>query len=282
MGLTISMLFYAYYGLQQQITELQTLIAAYRLRVDILDSVIHKPPTNFFDFDGEEIKSMFDDSFYECDNVSSFLLLNRDLSYLKDCTYRFFKAQQLDGLLSHIDHTVWEMYSGLSLEQKVNNNVKRKKSSSRTNVRSRLLQYRNERASLQWPIQSNKFWLSSLYGPRRKRDGSIGFHYGIDMAAIKGTPVMAAGSGTVLQAHYAGGWGNAVVIKHANHLMTRYAHLHEVLVRPGQKVFAGMIIGKVGETGYIRKKTNDGSHLHFELYQYNTRINPLRLLPPMS
>jgi murein DD-endopeptidase MepM/ murein hydrolase activator NlpD len=108
------------------------------------------------------------------------------------------------------------------------------------------------------------------------------------MAAVKGTPVMAAAHGVVTQAHHsgrfgkhAGGFGNFVVIRHTNQLTTRYAHLDSVRVKNGQKVHAGTVIGTVGETGHIRKKTKDGSHLHFELFQYNRRVNPLTLLPPI-
>ncbi|RTL06669.1 M23 family metallopeptidase [Candidatus Dependentiae bacterium] len=277
------MFFYVYYGINQEIAELQTIVAAYRLRISILDNIINTQQNSIVHHDFVQLDSNFEDGtmLNDCDSGSTFTLLNRNLAYLKRCTHRFFKAQALDTLLAHIDHSLWERYSGVDNSFKKNRVVRRIKKGSRVKTVDRVLQTPNEKAPLQWPIQVDKFWLSSLYGPRRKRDGSFGFHYGIDMAAIKGTPVMAAASGTVVQAQYAGGWGNSVVIKHLNHLTTRYAHLHEVLVRPGQKVFAGMIIGKVGETGYIRKKTNDGSHLHFELYKYNTRINPLTLLPKM-
>lgn len=274
------MLFYAFHALHQEIAELQAVTAAYRLRVGILDSIIDQKPIAAHCYFQDTIAS-FTDPLYECEAASSFTLLNRNLDYLKESTHRFFKAQQLDVLLNHIDHTVWEMYSGFDGTPKAPGGV-RKKNKRSVSTNKKIVHMHNEKAVLQWPIQIDKFWLSSLYGPRRKRDGSVGFHYGIDMAAIKGTPVMAAAGGTVVQAHYAGGLGNAVMIRHSNHLTTRYAHLHAVLVRPGQKVFAGMIIGKVGETGYIRKKTNDGSHLHFELYTYNTRINPLLLLPSLS
>lgn len=275
------MLLYTYYGLNQEIIELQTLVAAYRLRVDILDNVIHQQQKiTFYDVDQNKIQWEAN-LVHDCEFKPSFTSLNRNLDYLKNSTHRFFKAQQLDALLSHVDHTIWEMYSGIELLKK-NSRLTRIKTNYRSKSTIQSSKTHDEKKILQWPIHIDKFWLSSLYGPRRKRNGSFGFHYGIDMAAIKGTPVMAAASGTVIQAQYAGGWGNAVVIRHPNHLTTRYAHLHEVLVRPGQKVFAGMIIGKVGETGYIRKKTNDGSHLHFELYKYNTRINPLVLLPALS
>lgn len=278
------MFFYVYHGINQEIAELQTIVAAYRLRVNMLDGIINGQKNNrvYYNGDQEEYNIEGATVLSDCDAGSTFTLLNRNLAYLKHSTHRFFRSQQLDNLLTHVDHTLWENYAGSNLFFKKRVIASKTKKSHRGKTAKHIMRVQNEKAVLQWPIQVDKFWLSSLYGPRRKRDGSFGFHYGVDMAAIKGTPVMAAANGTVLQAQYAGGWGNSVVIKHANHLTTRYAHLHEVLVRPGQKVFVGMIIGKVGETGYIRKKTNDGSHLHFELYKYNTRINPLILLPQIS
>jgi hypothetical protein len=276
----VVLLFYAYYALHQEIADLQAVTAAYRLRVEILNDLIDQQTVSLEQY-AQDTVSFSNEVPYECESLSSFTLLNRNLDYLKDSTHRFFKAQKLDNLLTHTDDTVWEQYAGSLTLQKMNRG-KQKKGRFLAKHPRRMPFINQQQAALQWPIEIDKFWLSSLYGPRPKRDGSIGFHYGIDMAAIKGTPVMAAASGVVVQAHYAGGLGNAVVIRHSNHLTTRYAHLHTVLVRPGQKVFAGMIIGKVGETGYIRKQTKDGSHLHFELYKYGTRINPLTLLPSIS
>lgn len=133
-----------------------------------------------------------------------------------------------------------------------------------------------------WPIKPSNFWLSSLFGPRKKVNGSLGFHYGIDMAAMKGTPVKAAQNGVVIDACYASGYGNTIVIKHDQIFRSRYAHLHTIRVHVGQKVKKGMRIGTVGETGFIRKKGKDGSHLHFEVYENGKKINPLHYLPTMS
>jgi len=88
------------------------------------------------------------------------------------------------------------------------------------------------------------------------------FHSGTDLAAPEGTPVVAALSGTVEIAGWLGGYGFTVVIAHANDLETRYAHLSEILVSPGQTVKQGTPIGLVGSTGLAT-----GPHLHFELWQ---------------
>ncbi|MGQ9865335.1 MAG: peptidoglycan DD-metalloendopeptidase family protein [Pseudanabaenaceae cyanobacterium] len=88
------------------------------------------------------------------------------------------------------------------------------------------------------------------------------FHSGTDLAAPEGTPVVAALSGTVEIASWLSSYGFTVVLSHPNHLETRYAHLSEILVSPGQTVKQGTPIGLVGSTGL-----STGPHLHFELWQ---------------
>lgn len=126
-----------------------------------------------------------------------------------------------------------------------------------------------------WPIEKGKFWLSSFFGPRRKPNKSWGYHYGIDMAALKGTPVQAAAAGKVVEAGYSAGYGKTIVIEHSTKYRTRYAHLDKIRVKKNQMVKPLQLIGNVGATGYIRKKGNDGSHLHFEVIQNNKQVNPL-------
>ncbi len=130
-----------------------------------------------------------------------------------------------------------------------------------------------------WPIERNKFWLSSCFGPRKGPNGKKSFHTGIDMAAHKGTPVKAAASGTVMQVYEDPlGYGKTIVIKHDQTYKTRYAHLNVMLVKVGQHVKRGDLIGKVGDSGNVRKQGRDASHLHFELYELGKRVNPLYFL----
>lgn len=126
-----------------------------------------------------------------------------------------------------------------------------------------------------WPIERSQFWLSSLFGYRKKPDGRTGFHYGIDLAALKGTPVYAAGSGTVVQASYIKGYGNTVLITHNSTYQTRYAHLDQIVVKQGARVVQGQLIGKVGHTGSVRKTGKYADHLHLEVYRYGKQVNPI-------
>jgi murein DD-endopeptidase MepM/ murein hydrolase activator NlpD len=93
--------------------------------------------------------------------------------------------------------------------------------------------------------------------------GESRFHQGVDLGAALGTPVVATLSGKVVLADWVGGYGMTVVIAHNNGTQeTLYGHLSEILVRPGDQVEQGTIIGRVGSTGL-----STGPHLHFELRQ---------------
>ncbi len=131
-----------------------------------------------------------------------------------------------------------------------------------------------------WPIDPSLFWVSSQYGPRKKPSGRSGFHKGVDLAAMKGTPVRAAGEGTVVEAGYSLGYGNYITIGHEGAFKTRYAHLDKILVQVGQSVTVGDHIGRVGATGFVRKSKwgGSGSHLHFEVYMNGKAVNPFYFL----
>lgn len=99
--------------------------------------------------------------------------------------------------------------------------------------------------------------------------GTRKLHGGVDMAAPIGTPIRAAGSGTVISAGWGGGYGNLIQIDHGNGLITRYAHLSQIEVSPRQPVGRGEVIGRMGSTG-----ASTGSHLHFETRINGTPVNP--------
>lgn len=222
------------------------------------------------------------------------------------------KSQELDSLLTQIDTKEWQDYNDQVLTQATDPRQEvtktqtqpqasqNKPSRSDNNLITKLNEKninlldsfqsknitntanRDRKLDFIWPIQQSRFWLSSLFGPRKKRNGSCGFHSGIDMAALKGTPIKAAQAGEVIEARYASGYGNTVVLKHNETYTTRYAHLYTFRVHVGQKIKQGMVIGAVGDTGFIRKKGKDGSHLHFEVSEDGKKINPLHCLTMMS
>ncbi|MDE7437722.1 MAG: M23 family metallopeptidase [Muribaculaceae bacterium] len=121
------------------------------------------------------------------------------------------------------------------------------------------------------PINIKDYTMSSGYGYRRDPIyGSSKFHEGLDFAAKTGTPVFATAYGKVSEAGRHSGYGNCVDIDHGYNYVTRYAHLSEILVAPGQEVKRGEMIGKVGSTG---KST--GPHLHYEVRFKDEPQNPV-------
>jgi flagellar protein FlgJ len=117
--------------------------------------------------------------------------------------------------------------------------------------------------------------LSSPFGPRVDPiDGSQRSHRGIDLAATAGMPVKAASDGRVAFSGTAPGYGNIVVLEHADGYETRYAHNENNLVRKGEEVKAGQVVASVGDTG-----RSTGPHLHFEVRKDGRAIDPSQLLP---
>lgn len=96
-------------------------------------------------------------------------------------------------------------------------------------------------------------------------------HTGIDFGARIGTPIYSTGKGTVVKVeHASSGYGKNVIISHGYGFETLYGHMSEILVRPGQKVERGMVIGKVGSTG-----TSTAPHLHYEVIKNGDKVNPM-------
>jgi murein DD-endopeptidase MepM/ murein hydrolase activator NlpD len=219
----------------------------------------------------------------------SFVIINRQPDYLKQSTLDYMQAEELNSLMTAIDIDRWSDYTDSAFIPRARDKSAIPKKSSVQNKRvskpvnkpkTHAKMHRSiKECGLIWPIDADKFWLSSLFGPRKRVDGTWGFHHGIDMAAVKGTLVKAARAGTVLEAGFQTGYGNTVVVQHSDALKTRYAHLHTIRVYTGQKIKQGIIVGTVGETGFIRKKGKDGSHLHFEVYEKGKRVNPMHCLP---
>jgi murein DD-endopeptidase MepM/ murein hydrolase activator NlpD len=112
--------------------------------------------------------------------------------------------------------------------------------------------------------------VTSCFGERWGR-----LHAGVDLAAPYGTPIRAAGAGTVIAAGPTEGYGNAVLIDHHNGYLTHYGHMSEIKVKPGQQVTTGQQIGNEGSTGH-----STGPHLHFEVHKgtYKNPIDPTEWL----
>lgn len=134
-------------------------------------------------------------------------------------------------------------------------------------VRSRLL-------SATPAIVPAQGWFSHGFGWRKDPfSGKRQFHRGIDIVNDQGTSVVATADGVVSRAVRIAALGKTIDISHGGGYVTRYAHMSEILVRPGQKVRRGEQIGKMGSTG-----RSTGDHLHYEVFNDGRRVNPWKYL----
>ena len=117
--------------------------------------------------------------------------------------------------------------------------------------------------------------ISGVYGSQRILNGKPKWpHYGIDIAAKKGTKIMSSASGVVTMAekdlYYTGG---TIIMDHGHGISTIYSHLEKLEVKVGDKVKQGEIIGTVGSTG-----RSTGPHLDFRINWFQTRLDPMSVL----
>lgn len=124
----------------------------------------------------------------------------------------------------------------------------------------------------QWPVATG--YVSSQFGMRKDPfNGRLRKHRGIDIAGPTGTKVMSIADGKVIHSGRNGGYGRMIEIEHENKLRSRYAHLSATLVKKGQHVSRGDVIGRVGSSG-----RSTGPHLHLEVLKNNKNVNPLSYL----
>jgi murein DD-endopeptidase MepM/ murein hydrolase activator NlpD len=117
-----------------------------------------------------------------------------------------------------------------------------------------------------WPLSG------PITSPFGMRWGTL--HPGIDIGVPMGTPIHAAGSGTVVWCGWMSGYGNLVMIDHHNGLATLYGHQSRIAASCGEEVTTGELIGYVGCTGFCT-----GPHLHFEVRLNGDPVDPLGYLP---
>ena len=103
--------------------------------------------------------------------------------------------------------------------------------------------------------------------------GRLAMHAGIDFRAATGGEIRSSGSGTVTVAASSGGYGNMVEIDHGFGISTRYGHMSRILVKEGQSVGAGDLIGLAGSTG-----RSTGPHLHYEVRRNGEAVDPMHFL----
>lgn len=122
-----------------------------------------------------------------------------------------------------------------------------------------------------WPLNGR---LQSFYGNRSDPfSGTGAFHAGVDISATTGTPVRSTADGIVTHAEWSGAYGRLIIVDHGKGYQTYYAHLSRFEVVAGQEVRRGEIVGRSGATGRVTSP-----HLHYEVRQGGTPVNPYRFL----
>ena len=122
-----------------------------------------------------------------------------------------------------------------------------------------------------WPLKGK---ISSYFGYRKSPfGGSSEFHRGLDICAPHGTPIVCPADGIVVETEWNSGYGLILSINHGYGVVTRYAHLSEAFVKPGQRVTRGQKIAAVGSSGRVT-----GPHLHYEAIVNGVPVNPMRYL----
>ena len=122
-----------------------------------------------------------------------------------------------------------------------------------------------------WPVRG---YLSASFGNRIDPfTGQPDFHPGLDVSTPIGTPIHAPADGVVISCADKGGYGHSIVLDHGNGILTRYGHLASYVVKAGQRVRRGDILGAVGSTG-----RSTGPHLHYEIWIRDQAQNPIHYI----
>jgi murein DD-endopeptidase MepM/ murein hydrolase activator NlpD len=184
-------------------------------------------------------------------------------------TDRLVKANRIEDVTAVRAGTrLWVPRSGAKLASRPSKRSNSKAKSKMTEARraARRDAARSSKLSFAWPVRGR---LTSSFGRRWGRP-----HEGVDLAATRGTPILASESGRVIHSGRLGDYGNAVIVKHAGTYRTVYAHASKTLVRKGQFVEKGQRIALVGSTG-----RSTGPHLHFEIRRSQAPRDPILYLP---
>ena len=177
----------------------------------------------------------------------------------------------------------------LSRKERIVSNTARKleKLSTKARIQSKSLadlyqkateqqKFISHRPSLQPISPADRYWLTSTFGYRSDPfTGAKRMHAGLDMAGNTGLSIYATGDGTVVSAHFnAYGYGREIEIDHGFGYTTVYGHLSKILVKKGDRIKRGQLIGELGSTG-----RSTGPHLHYEV-RYNDKADqsPVLLL----
>jgi len=192
-----------------------------------------------------------------------------------------FSIRRADGLNLNSKVTVKykkyeEQHLTIKNKRKVNpdkNDSERIASESKRKKKAKKL-YSNSSPNVDfiWPVTGR---ISSIFGLRRFfNEQERRPHSGLDIAAKEGTPIKAIADGTVIDSGDFFFSGNMIYLDHGQGIISLYAHMSKINVKPGDIIKQGDIIGEVGQTGRVT-----GPHLHFAIIANQTLIDPVFMLP---
>jgi murein DD-endopeptidase MepM/ murein hydrolase activator NlpD len=192
-----------------------------------------------------------------------YLLKNQSTALAQQITDML--QQQQDAIIAAAMQSVWTQLQLWSQS----NNVGQIPTSTGHSTKYRFI-WPEPQAQISQPFGPSKYWFEPAYGTYPH------FHTGIDLVEPFGSPILAADDGIVaLVGSSSSGYGNYVVIAHSGGLATLYGHLSTALVKAGDKVTQGQVIGLEGATG-----NTTGPHIHFELRINEKPVDPTPYLPP--
>lgn len=190
------------------------------------------------------------------------------------------KGQEFDAMMDEAEAEVEDVIAQIAKTEKEYTDAKKKEEAANNSSGSSgssgggKLPSEQVLNGIKWVVPCSYRRVSSPYGWRiHPVYKTWKFHSGIDLSASSGTPIYATRSGTVTTAKYHYSAGNYVTINHGDGFSSTYMHMTHYIVKQGQKVEAGQVIGYVGSTG-----VSTGPHLHFTLYYNGETINPADII----
>ncbi|MBP1673783.1 MAG: family metallopeptidase [Bacteroidetes bacterium] len=235
--------------LQKENNELKQKLKQVNQQLDVMQIVLN----DLQDRDDNIYRSIFE--------VEPIPIEKRNPFFNKDTKYDQIAEHETDQLLKIISDKTNQMIVQLSLERKSLDTV-----ASLVNRKSEML---NSIPAIR-PIK-NMYQVTSGFGRRYHPIlKTIRMHTGIDITAPKGTPVYATADGIVSADQGGSGYGITIVVNHGFSYQTLYAHLSKRIVKTGQRIKRGQLIGYVGNTGLSM-----GAHLHYEVLKGGNPVNPV-------
>lgn len=179
-------------------------------------------------------------------------------------SYNQFANIRESGLIRSVSHRIDKISSRIMIQSTSLEDVLEEAVSNK--------EFRASKPSINPISSADPFWITSSYGYRNDPfTGRRTAHHGLDLAGPYGLDIHVSGDGVVVTAKKGRfGYGKEVVVDHGFGYTTRYAHLQEILVKPGQKLKRGQVLGTLGSSG-----RSTGPHLHYEVNLNGRPMNPM-------